>query len=389
MQPLLASLWPNACATSGRALLLFLTAVVFQVAFLGPADASAQDRQEGYVRSEQPSGEMRYVYFEAIEDSLVRIREGREKGGPSVSVSAFGFRSICSSLKAVTKPATGVDTVSSTNISFKDGTFRFSFARDLGPLLPIWTGLTVLLVGGMFWQGWRLRKSRRAGKRQAEARRQLEAGRERERRHLAREIHDGPLQDLLGLRMHLVASNGGAGAKNAEAEEEPVPLQAELRRAARALRAMSEDLRPPELETDGLNAALRAQAERLQERFPDLEVTFEEVDSRASGANGRLPEGKQRALFRIGQEAMSNAAQHGQARHVSVRLRHNENGALLEVTDDGRGFKVPGDGDFSGFAQEGHYGLLGMAERAELHEIDLSVTSEPGAGTHVRARLAA
>ena len=385
MQRLFALLRP--VSTPGRALLLFLTAVVFQAALLVPMNASAQDRQEGYIRSEQPSGEMRYVYFEAIEDSLVRIREGREEGGPSVRISAFGFRSICSSLEAVTKPAAGVDTVSSTDISWHDGTLRFSFMRDLAPLLPLWVGLFSLMAVGVVWQGWRLRKSRREQKRQTAARRQLEDGRERERRHLAREIHDGPLQDLLALRMHLVASNGGPGGKKAGAEEQPDPLQAELRRAARGLRAMSADLRPPELDAGGLGPALRAQAARLRAQFPGLDVSFKEPT--ASQYEDELPDRLRLALFRIGQEAMANAAQHAEASRVSVHLRRSDGGAVLEVADDGRGFEVPENGDFSGFAQEGHYGLLGMAERAELHGIDVSVTSEPGAGTHVRASVAA
>ena len=328
---------------------------------------------------------MRYVYFEAIEDSLVHIREGREAGGPSVRVSPFGFRSICSSLEAVTKPAAGVDTVSSTDISWHDGTFRFRFMRDLAPLLPLWVGLFSLMAVGVVWQGWRLRQSRRRQKEQTAARRQLEAGRERERRRLAREIHDGPLQDLLALRMHLVASNGNAGVKKKPASAAPGALQTELRRAARGLRAMSADLRPPELEAGGLSAALRAQAERLREQFPGLDLSFEEPA--ASQYEDELPDPLRLALFRIGQEAMTNAAQHADASRVSVRLHRGDGGATLEVTDDGRGFEAPGDGDFSGFAQEGHYGLLGMAERAELHGIDFSVTSEPGAGTRVRASL--
>lgn len=373
-----------------RALLLSALAILALAATLGP-EARAQDRQEGYIRNEQPSGEIRWTYFEAIEDSLVRIREGREEGGPSVKISAFGFRRICSSLEAVTRPATGVDTVSSTHVSFDNGTLRFSFARDLGPLLPLWAGLTVLLVGGLCWQGWRLRRGRRERKRQEKARWQLAEGREQERRRLARDLHDGPLQELLGLRMHMVAS-GISGDDHPEGKRQGVG--AELRRVAGSLRAMSEDLNPPELGTDGLGAALRAQAGRLQERFPDLDVTFEEEPSKDDGANGTLPEGKQRTLFRIGQEAMRNAAQHAmkeseRGTKISARLRHSKHGATLEVTDDGAGFEVPAGGDFSGFAREGHYGLSGMAERAELHGIDFSVTSKPGAGTQVRASASA
>jgi signal transduction histidine kinase len=87
------------------------------------------------------------------------------------------------------------------------------------------------------------------------------------------------------------------------------------------------------------------------------------------------------ALYRIAQEALSNAARHAQAEIAWITLTFQSDRVILEIRDDGKGFSVPTDP--TAYARQGHYGLLGMQERAELIDARLQITSEPGEGTSV------
>jgi signal transduction histidine kinase len=93
-----------------------------------------------------------------------------------------------------------------------------------------------------------------------------------------------------------------------------------------------------------------------------------------------LPDDKATTLFRIIQESLTNAARHSQAGWVHVGLRVNEDGLDLRVADNGRGFDAGAD-------HAGHFGLLGMRERAQRVGAHLELTSTPGAGTEVRVSM--
>ena len=209
----------------------------------------------------------------------------------------------------------------------------------------------------------------------AEARRQLAESREAERLRLARELHDGPVQDLHGLRFRL-------GTISEEMDDDVnlmrlATVQGELLRVIDELRAICQELRPPALAPFGLEAAIRSHAGRFQEAHPELEV---QVDLMHDGQT--LPERVRLALFRIYQEAISNVAQHASASHVLIRFYLNEERVLLEISDDGCGFQVPERWIL--LARQGHLGLLGAAERADSIGGRLEVVSAPGRGTVVR-----
>ena len=105
----------------------------------------------------------------------------------------------------------------------------------------------------------------------------------------------------------------------------------------------------------------------------------------ASEPAQRLPTHIEVALFRIVQEALANVAKHSQARHVDVRLAHDERHMTITVTDDGRGFDVaPALGRAGPFES---VGLLGMQERARLLGGRLEVLSHDGGGTVVRVEI--
>ncbi|PAP74215.1 sensor histidine kinase [Rubrivirga marina] len=213
------------------------------------------------------------------------------------------------------------------------------------------------------------------------ARRHLAEGREAERLRTAQDLHDGPVQDLHALRMGLalLARTADDGQRVAIAE-----ASAEARRVVDELRHVAEDLRPPTLGPFGLAAALRAFARRFAERHPGVDVALDlDDDGQALAEPVRL------ALFRIAQEAMTNAAKHAGPAQISVTLRLNgerpPKTALLEVADDGAGYAVPVD--LAVPTEPGHYGLVGMAERADAVGAALAVESRPGAGTRVRATV--
>jgi signal transduction histidine kinase len=224
-----------------------------------------------------------------------------------------------------------------------------------------------LVLGGVAFWLWRRLKSEQKRRVASEAaRRFLAEGREKERKRLAREIHDGPVQDLHGLHLHLARKqpNGSNG------------VEEELMRVTRELRAMSANLHPPALERFGLPAALRSHARRLRDHNDALEI-----DIQAEIGEESLSEDLRLALFRIAQEAMSNAAQHAAPDRISVEVKCEDPTVSLRVVDDGQGFDVPETLDAK--AADGHYGLLGMKERADSVDAALTIRSDPETGTEV------
>ncbi len=239
-------------------------------------------------------------------------------------------------------------------------------------------GLSVLLVLFATVVTWTtsLRNSVRA--RTAELRgltRRLSEAQESERRHIVRELHDSVSQNLTGLGYTLhVASDyldAGKAGDAAQSVETAVRLNNETMAELRALMA---DLRPPVLDHLGLADALRWFAAEF-ERRSGLEVVVEtEVETPA-----RL-EPAATDLFRIVQEALSNAARHAGAKSAFVTLTEERGRIRLVIEDDGRGFDTEVGGKSS-------YGLLNMRERAVAHGGTLTLKSADGEGTRVEVRI--
>jgi signal transduction histidine kinase len=209
-----------------------------------------------------------------------------------------------------------------------------------------------------------------------EARQRLSEGRETDRLHLARELHDGPVQDLYGMRFQLgelVESADGASINRVRLAE----VQMSIQHVIGTLRHICGELRPPALAPFGLEVAIRSHAAHFQETHPDLAVSLDlspdELD---------LPERVRLALFRIYQQALNNVVQHAQACAVHVRLATEAEQIVLTIEDDGCGFVVPAS--WLEFARQGHMGLLGAAERAAAIGGQLRVVSAMGEGTVVR-----
>jgi len=190
---------------------------------------------------------------------------------------------------------------------------------------------------------------------------------EEERARVARDLHDEVNQSLTGLLLRLEAAREAAPP---ELEAQLAETKALANQAMRELLSLARQLRPTALDDLGLAAATAGQVEQLSRA--DFEATFA-----ADGDFSDLGGDAQLVVYRVAQEALSNAARHSDAGHVTVALRRREDGGVeLEVADDGRGFAF--DDSESGL------GIAGMRERALLAGGELTIESRPEAGTTIR-----
>ncbi|HET8567122.1 MAG TPA: sensor histidine kinase [Solirubrobacterales bacterium] len=189
---------------------------------------------------------------------------------------------------------------------------------------------------------------------------------EEERARVARDLHDEVNQSLTGLLLRLEAAREAAPP---ELEGELAETKALANQAMTELLSLARQLRPTALDDLGLAAAIEGQVERLGS---EIGGGFE-VDGDFSDLGGDA----QLVVYRVAQEALSNAARHSGAGRVEVRLRRTEGGGVvLEVADDGRGFAFD--------ESERGLGIGGMRERALLIGAELTIESRPGRGTTVR-----
>ncbi|MFP2929595.1 two-component regulator propeller domain-containing protein [Pyxidicoccus sp. 3LG] len=208
----------------------------------------------------------------------------------------------------------------------------------------------------------------------------LEAAKEEERKHLARELHDEFGQALTAVKINLGLVATGARATGAGVERlaETIAMVDQL---IGQVRALSIDLRPPVLDEMGLVPALEGYLRGVGQRG-GVEVGFDVgADLPVLGA------GREIILFRVIQEAVTNALRHSGARRIDVRLEPAgaANAAVrLEVRDDGRGF-TPGAALAGGTPRT--FGLFGMQERVKDLGGRFEVTSRPGEGTRVVAEV--
>jgi two-component system sensor histidine kinase UhpB len=203
---------------------------------------------------------------------------------------------------------------------------------------------------------------------------------EEERRRLALELHDQTGQSLTALTLHAEVLAQGladeqAGARE-QARQQALRLGALAQRTLSEVQALSRQLRPPMLDDLGLAAALHWLADDAGQR---LGVTVR-VRMRLPEEE-RLPSDVETALFRIAQEAVTNAVRHGHARTVRIALRRLEEVVALTVADDGGGFTTRST------PAPGGLGVDGMRERARLLRGTLTLRSRSGQGCTVRARL--
>jgi two-component system sensor histidine kinase UhpB len=214
---------------------------------------------------------------------------------------------------------------------------------------------------------------RMMGRLEAERRRAGSAAlhaQEEERARVARDLHDEVNQALTGVLLRLEAVR----------EQAPPELGGELAKtrtlanqAMEELLDLARQLRPTALDDLGLKAAIAGQVAELGRRG-EIEASFS-----SEGDFSDLEDDVQLVVYRVAQEALSNATRHSGATTVTVHLRRRDGGVELTVADDGRGFAFA--------AGEGGLGIAGMRERALLVGGELDIESRPGEGTTVSLRV--
>lgn len=198
---------------------------------------------------------------------------------------------------------------------------------------------------------------------------------EQARHKLARDLHDGPTQDVAAIAMRLNFARLLMDRDPGRARAELARLEDLAHRTVKEIRSMLFTLRPIILETEGLVAALNQYADNLRQNdnLPvevDAERFRDCLDSEAQGV-----------VFAIVEEAVNNAKKHANASRIWVQLAVQGDMFVAQVVDNGRGFDV--QAVERGYSSRGSLGMLNLKERAELIGGSLTIDSAPGQGTRI------
>ncbi len=252
-----------------------------------------------------------------------------------------------------------------------------SFAVARAPLPRTTIGLSVLLALALvvLWWGWRqYGKLGRTNEQLAVTRLQLATETERERQRIARDLHDQTLADLrrLMLTSDRMPSDGGS---------QPAALRVEIEAISTEIRRICEDLSPSVLSNVGLIASLEwvlsdSVSHMPQEQKPEYKLDCEEgLEERvALGGTDKIQ------IYRMVQEAVSNACRHAAAKHLSIIVTAEPDGLEIRVEDDGVGFEP------DKAAVETSRGLGNIKSRASLIDASVSWTAREGGGTRFTLR---
>jgi len=201
---------------------------------------------------------------------------------------------------------------------------------------------------------------------------------EQERKRVAAEIHDGPVQHLTALDLKVEELRSRMGRGDGEGSVRILDrLQQRLQGEVRELRRLMRALRPPMLDERGLPAALLEHLRGI-EKEAGLKCSLQ------SDLLERLDPAHEVILYRVAQEALTNVVKHARANQAWVTIQEIDGHVALLVRDDGVGFEAP---ELEESARRGHFGLVGMRERVEMAGGVWRVRSERGAGTEILADL--
>ncbi len=274
---------------------------------------------------------------------------------------------------------TQIETPEGTPLLFETYQLASSIAdrrRELlATFVPVLVATLIALAVLMVPIAWVLGRRVRAQQRERERLMQqmLDAS-DRERRRIAGEVHDGPVQELAGLSMRLSAS--------AEQIDDPAASAvvhdsaSAVRGSIRTLRSAIVGIYPPNLQQAGLAASLSDLVARL-EPF-GIEGTLDLDDVGGFGADVDA------VIYRACQEALRNVEEHADARHAAVSVRRDGDRAILDVVDDGRGIT---ESERGAAREAGHLGLQMMADLARDAGATLSIGPDEGSGTRVHMEV--
>jgi len=192
---------------------------------------------------------------------------------------------------------------------------------------------------------------------------------EDERKRIARELHDSTSQSLTSLIIGLKTLEDTCD--QCRKQTHVIDLRSIAGQTLDDVHTMSVQLRPSVLDDLGLPEAIRRHIADNRQRYPlDIDLAIIGLDDK------RLPDEVETALYRIVQEGLTNIIRHAEADTVSILIEYRDDKVLVVVEDDGKGFDV-----MSTYHLDGHLGLYGIRERAELLSGTVEIESEIGQGT--------
>jgi two-component system, NarL family, sensor kinase len=197
-----------------------------------------------------------------------------------------------------------------------------------------------------------------------------------ERRRIAGDLHEGPVQELAGLSMSLSAAADSVGSTDPRAAESLREAAARARQAVRSLRSALMGISPPTLRRAGLRAALTDLVAPLTEDGVRVEID--------APATLDLSDDVESLLFRASQEAIRNVASHAAASHVRLRVSAKDGRVALEIEDNGVGFSPD---RATNARADGHVGLALLDDLVQDADGTLDVDSSPGGGTRIRLQV--
>lgn len=238
----------------------------------------------------------------------------------------------------------------------------YAHVRDRGHIFRDENGAAVRMIGAM------IDITRQIEVREAEAQAAME-----ERRRLARDLHDAVTQSLYSLSLLAEVARRRAEQGDMKAITEGVNRLGELaQQSLKEMRLLVHELRPLQLQKEGLAAALQARLDTV-ERHSGVRAHF------VAELGQKLSSQVQLQYYRVAEEALNNALKHAAASAVWVTIRSGDGTAALEISDNGKGFDPTAAVDSRGM------GLTNMRERMEKLGGRLEIDSSPGTGTTIRA----
>jgi len=199
---------------------------------------------------------------------------------------------------------------------------------------------------------------------------------EEERKRMAREIHDGPAQTLANLVLRTeIAERMLMKQEFQLVQEELMELKSQVRSGLEEIRKIIFNLRPMALDDLGLVPTLRKFVQDFEEKTK-IRAVFE-----TAGRELRMPSAMEAAVYRLVQEAFSNALKHASPTYVSLEIKFYPKRILITIQDNGVGFDV--EQTMARSKKNSHYGLIGMNERVELLNGKMDIQSARGQGTKI------
>jgi len=249
------------------------------------------------------------------------------------------------------------------------------FDVTVEPLIDSESCLQGLTVAAMnITERRRLEELRQRATAQVEVQRRLMEHREQERNLIARDLHDGPLQELISTNFAL--SDLIDIPDETQRAERLRQIMGQIQNQIKELRTFCYDLRPPALAPFGLQKAILSHMETFKQRNTGIKFSLDlEHDGERVAPPVRM------ALFRIYQELLNNIVRHSKASEAHLSMRIVDDEVIMEMSDNGVGFNLPDE--WVDLARKGHLGMVGILERIESVGGTVSFTTSPGKGVRV------